>query len=396
MKRLLFTMAILLSCWSLMGQDESEGTTKFMLRGYSQGGFTATKDDNSFGSVGFSPLFIYRHDDKLIFESELEFEYEGGELSMALEYANVSIKVSNSLWLRAGKIIVPFGNWFERIHPSWINPLPTMPLGYGHGGILPTADLGIEARGAAYLGKMKFNYSAYLVNGPQLNDGDHEQEEAGMVSHGVTVDNNNNKFVGGRFGIFPFKNSSLELGFSGLTGKVGAKDSEFNKVGSRLYALDLSYIKSLNFMKSIISVRAQKSFINVDDVEYKIIHEDGDEEHLEFDNKVRSLYTQISIKPALVGSKFIRSLEFVGRYANINQPKGAPWAKNPTQLAFGVNYWFSWRSVLKFAYQINGVDDDDDGDSHDEPIDIHGPEPVGGHGAMGGANTFYIQWAIGF
>jgi len=44
---------------------------------------------------------------------------------------------------------------------------------------------------------------------------------------GAWGDNNNDKAFGGRLGIFPFTNSSLELGFSGYSAKVGGKNTPY-------------------------------------------------------------------------------------------------------------------------------------------------------------------------
>ena len=106
---------------------------------------------------------------------------EGNEVHLGLEYANMAYLLTKSLTLRAGKFLVPFGTFVPNLHPAWINKFPTRPLGAGHDGILPGAAIGLELRGAAYLGPVKINYSVYAVNGPQLNDGSVEAEEGGVL-----------------------------------------------------------------------------------------------------------------------------------------------------------------------------------------------------------------------
>ena len=141
--------------------------------------------------------------------------------------------------VRAGKFLIPFGTFMERLHPAWINRLPTRPLGFGHDGIAPSSGIGIELRGAFDLGGPKLNYSVYSTNGPRLKDGSEEPEEAGMLLFENFVDNNNSKAFGGRLGILPFADSSTELGFSAYsTNGVGDADSIYEDVGAFLYAID--------------------------------------------------------------------------------------------------------------------------------------------------------------
>ena len=211
---------------------------RFLLRGYAHSGLEMSKENISFVGGSFNPIFIFRQSDKLIFESELEAELDGNALNIGLEYADMSYLLTKSITLRAGKILVPFDIFIPNLHPAWINKFPSKPLGAGHGGILPSADIGLELRGAGYLGKVKANYAIYVVNGPQLNDGSEEPEEGGILHFDIVPDNNKRKSVGGRVGFFPMSNSTLELGFSGMYGKVGAKDTRYEDVASLLYGAD--------------------------------------------------------------------------------------------------------------------------------------------------------------
>jgi hypothetical protein len=298
-----------------------------------------------------------------------------------LEYVNISYLLTKNITFRAGKILLPFGIFVPNLHPAWINKFPTGPLGAGHDGILPRSDIGFEFRGGAYIGNMKFNYSAYIVNGPRLNNGEDEPEEAGMLHYGFVPDNNKGKSTGGRLGIFPFNDSSLELGASGMYGKVGDKDSEHKDVAALNYAFDLSYVKSLPFMSSVVDVKAQYSGVNVDDANYPDHENPGD--LVTFDNTSTTWFAQVSLRPALVENKILRNLELVGRYSELKTPEGSEWETNSTAFDFGINYWLDWRSLFKVSYRI---------------LDSGGEEPDGGdpgHTENLG-NTFFIHWAIGF
>lgn len=357
--------------------DWKPGKSRYMLRGYAHSGLEFREDEVSFVGGSFNPLLIFRQSDRLLFEGELEIELENGETHFGLEYANMAYLLTKSLTLRAGKMLVPFGTFVPNLHPAWINKFPSRPLGAGHDGILPGADIGLELRGGGYLGPVKTNYSFYAVNGPQLNDGTEEAAEGGMLHYGIVPDNNKNKAIGGRIGIFPMSNSALEIGFSGLYGKVGDKDSRYEDIAALLYAVDLSYVQNLPGISSLLDIKAQYSASSVDDADYP--EEDDPNEFHTFDNKSSTWFAQLSLRPAYVENKFFQNLELAARYSAIKTPEGAPWETDQKQFELGLNYWVDWRTVFKFTYaNISGE--------------------AGGHGGEeeAGGSAFFIHWAIGF
>ena len=327
------------------------GKSKFLLRGYAHSGLQATSDEVSFVGGSFNPLFIWKQSDRILFESEMELEPFGSETEIGLEYANMSYLLNANLTLRAGKILVPFGIFVPNLHPAWINKFPIMPLGVGHGGIVPSNDIGLELRGGSYIGDLKINYSFYAVNGAQLNNGDDEPEEAGQLHHAVFPDNNKAKTLGGRIGFFPFSNSSLELGISGMYGKVGAKETAMEDVAALHYAFDLSYVKTLPGMSSVLDIKAQYSGVNVDDANFPDHENPGD--FVTYDNSSTTWFAQLSIRPALAENNFVRSLEFAGRYSTLKTPEGSEWEVDNTQLDLGINYWLDWRTLFKVSYRIS-------------------------------------------
>jgi hypothetical protein len=389
-----FILLVLCASISVYGQDTlttidrqaaqnynslKPGKSKFMLRGFYHSGFEAVEQDgesrNSFVSGSINPVLLYKQSDRLFFEAEFEGEFEDGEFHWDLGYGNMSYVLNKYVTVRAGKFLVPFGTFQEKLHPAWINRVSNAPLGFGHDGIAPSSDIGIELRGAFYTGSVKLNYQAYVINGPQLKDGSDEPDEAGGLKFGFMEDNNNDKTVGGRIGIFPFSNSMMEIGFSGLTGQVGSTGSSYENVRANLFAVDLSLVKNLNFMKSVIDIKGQYNYSAIDDASYAV-PDDTTGLFYDFNNISNSSYIQLSIRPSLVESKFIRKLELVGRYSTLQTPEGSLWEKNPTQITFGLNYWLDWRTVLKLGYQTtDGIDEGDPSVSQ---------------------NKFYIQWAMGF
>lgn len=356
--------------------------TQFMIRGYGHTGLNSLSNDeeteSSYVGSAFAPIFLFKHSNRLMFEAELEFVLEGNELEVGLEYADVMYVLNKNMTVRAGKFLLPFGTFMERLHPAWINRLPTRPLGFGHDGIAPSSGIGVELRGAFDLGGPKLNYSLYSTNGPRLKDGSEEPEEAGMLLFQNFEDNNNSKAFGGRIGLLPFADSSTEIGFSTYsTSKVGARDSEYENVGAFLYALDFSFVKQIPALGGFVDIKGQYNNSDIDDATFIEIHEeDGEEEEYTFDNKSNSFYAQLSYRPTMAESDFMKKLEFVGRYSNFNAPEGAEWEEQSDQYAFGLNYWLTWRSVIKIAYQTT--------------------DSVGGHDGGGTTDGFFVHWAIGF
>lgn len=385
MKKLIIVLIafVLGSNINAQNNDFESSKTQFMIRGYGHTGFNSMNSgdekESSYVGSAFAPIFLFKHSDRLMFEAELEFGLENNELEIGLEYADVMYVLNKYMTVRAGKFLLPFGTFMERLHPSWINRFSTRPLGFGHDGIAPASGIGVELRGAFDLGGPKLNYAVYSTNGPRLKDGSDEPEEAGMLLFKNFEDNNTSKAFGGRLGLLPFADSSMELGFSAYsTSGVGNQDSEYENVGAFLYALDFSFVKQIAPLKGLIDIKAQYNNSNVDTATFIETHEDGDVEEYSFDNKSNSFYTQLSYRPIMADSDFLKKLEFVGRYSNFNAPEGAEWEEQSTQLALGINYWMSWRSVIKMSYQTT--------------------EKEGGHGNVGitKIDSFYLHWAIGF
>jgi len=386
MKKLIVSIIVLVIGYQVYSQTYNSfepSKSQFMLRGYGHTGFeymeSGDDKESTFLGAAFAPIFLYKHSDRLMFEAELEFVLEGDELETGLEYANVMYVLNDHATVRAGKFLLPFGTFAERLHPAWINRLPNAPLGYGHDGIAPSSGIGVELRGAFDIGGPKVNYSIYSTNGPRIKDGSEEPEEAGILEFENYEDTNLAKAYGGRIGILPLSDSSAEFGFSAYsTNGTGTKDTEYENVGAFLFALDFSYVKSVTALSGIVDVKAQYNNSNVETATFIEEHSDGDMEEYSFDNQSNTFYTQLSYRPTMAGSDFLKNLEFVGRYSDFNAPEGAEWEEKSTQYAFGLNYWLSWRSVLKLSYQTT--------------------ETEGGHDGDGVFNSdgLFVHWAIGF
>lgn len=360
--------------------------TQFMIRGYAHAGLEYKEVDgekqSTFVGSSFSPLFIFRHSDRLLFEAELEFAHlQDNSFEVGFEYANLSYVLNDYMTIRMGKFLLPFGTFVERLHPAWINRFSNMPLGFGHDGIAPISGIGVELRGAIPMGSAKLLYSLYSTNGPRLNTGDDEPEEAGLLHFDNFNDNNNNKAIGGRLALLPFANSSLELGASLYSGTVGDQDDpEYGDVGATMLAYDLSFVRQISALRGVLDVKAQYMNSNVDEATYfKLDPGDTIPTPYTFDNSSTAYFGQISYRPSMASSA-LRNFELATRYSVIKTPEGAEWEQHATQWSLGLNYWLNWRTVFKLSYQQTVSE--------------------GGHEAAPGqeitTNAIFLHWGIGF
>jgi hypothetical protein len=364
--------------------DFKSSKTQFMIRGYGHMGYESVKTngetESTYNGGSFSPIFLFKHSDRLMFESELEFEINEGALELGFEYADIMYVLNDYMTIRGGKFLLPFGTFMERLHPSWVNRMPTKPLGFGHDGIAPGSGVGVELRGAFRMGTSTVNYSFYNTNGPAIKTpAGVEPVEAGMLAFNNLRDNNNSRAFGGRIGLLPFANNSTEVGFSFYsTDKVGATGSPYENLGANLYAIDFSYVKQLPSLGGIVDIKSQYNNSKVDNIIYSIEEEPGVFEDLDFDNQSHSFYAQLSYRPTMSGNNFFKNLEFVYRYSEVRTPEGSGFESNKQESAFGLNYWISWRSLIKLNYQsITGE---------------------GGHDVVGDFDQkgVFLHWAIGF
>lgn len=190
----------------------------FLIGGFAEAS-AAFSDKNSgsgssFFSFSFNPALYFQYKDLLLFEGELEIEVaEDGTTETALEYGQIDLLLHDNVTLVVGKFLSPVGQYQERLHPAWINRLPTAPPGFGHDGVQPGSEVGVQVRGVIPFGGSRLTYALAAGNGPRLMEG-----EAALAQEGFGGDDNGNKAISGRIGFFPVP--YLEVGASFLTGKV--------------------------------------------------------------------------------------------------------------------------------------------------------------------------------
>jgi hypothetical protein len=378
------------------------GSTKLVVSGFADVNYINEDGGDDAFSGSLNPVILWQLNERLLFEGEAELAATEDEEEAEVEYAELLFIVNDYLTLGGGKFLVPFGTFGERVHPTWINKLPDAPLGFGHGGLVPLTAAGFQARGGTSAGPVRYNYAAFVINGPEMNE--EAGEEAGGHGHGGgggvgMLDFDKNEFdnldaYGGRVGILPF--SLIELGYSVYATEV---DTDFNdSVDVFVQGIDFSCIRNSELLRGIVDVRAEWIFSDMDqfgEVEHakdenghgdEAPHEDeededaeeGDDDHddeeLFFDNTRDGGYVQVAYRPTQANTDWINNLEAVCRYDMINHPGREGLDPDQERVTVGLNYWFGPSSVLKMAYRF------EDKDGHD----------------VDGQDALLVQTAIGF
>ena len=303
------------------------------LAGYASVDYISPENENSAFVANFNPMFHYQYSDKILWEAELEFEVaENGDTELGLEYSTIDLFLNDNFILVAGKFLSPLGNFRQNSHPSWINKLPSAPVGFGHDGAAPIAEVGAQLRGGVSFAKQsKITYAGYVGNGPKLEADDGEL-------HAVETDgfagNADDEFVfGGRVSILPIP--KLEIGLSGAFGDVAVVENDgIDITGDPLrdytvFGVDASYrLGNLDLRGEFISQE-------VDEQAASVAPEGA---------KWESWFVQGAYR-------FGREKwEGVIRYTDFTSPHADD---TQEQLAYGFNYLITPSAMVKFAYESN-------------------------------------------
>lgn len=312
-----------------MQQETKEGADAVVhLSGYAVAGYTNRRQEGGgFNQLNFNPIFHYQYRDILLFESELEFEIgEDGETETKLEYATIDWLFSDYAALVAGKFQSPLGQFRQNLHPAWINKFGSAPPGFGHEGAAPTAEVGVQLRGGYKTrGNTRFNYAAYLGNGPQLELNSGGDEIEAVETEGFTVNEDKKLAYGGRVAILPIHN--VELGLSVATSRVGLEDE----------ALRSYSVVGTDFWWQLAQFELRGEYIRQEvGSEPGSVAPEGQE--------WETWYMQTAYKPKAVPFEFVaRHTDFVSTHADQSQE----------QWGIGLNYLITSNAILKFGYEFN-------------------------------------------
>ncbi len=325
------------------------GSDRFLVTGY---GFARYRwsdrtDENTF-SAALNPIFLFRPFERVLFEAELEAMLpEEGESEISLEYAQADVELADFAMVAAGKMLLPFGEFIERLHPAWINKLVSHPLPFREpeeGGLLPFTEIGAQLRGGANLGYgpgATLEYAVYVANGPRF-----ESDEVGAPFASNNADLNRGKGYGARVGVQPLP---VDSGWGRLRLGASTWDGLWDAAGDHWltsWGIDAVY------QYDIAEVRG----------EYLFLRRDMPEE--EAADRREGWYVQGSYKLSRIGVPHLDRLELVARYSGQNQRAAeGELDPHPRQFAFGVDYWLSPAVVWKIEYDRDMPRDATDSDA---------------------------------
>ncbi len=271
--------------------------------------------------------------DNIFIEGQLEYEHAGKDID--LRYAFADYKVSNAFVIRAGKFLIPAGEFNEYLYPEYITK--TVNRAWVNREISPSAwaEVGVQVRGRlSTSGIATPFYSAYVVNG--LN-GDSGAGIRGLRGNARdSKGGNDNKAVGGSFGVDLGEDITLSTNY--YTGKY-TPDNELNLA---IYGFSFYLDKEKYSIWSEFHAADQEAYVDPDDTAAGVT-----------DLKKNGFYIQ-------GGYRIHKKWEPILRYDQINLD-GAP-DDDRQRVTLGLNYHLAKTAVVKVNYELvsdDGADEDD-------------------------------------
>src|SRR5437762_1212265 len=210
------------------------GTTKFLVAGYGTSTFEAKSGEDPFFDATFNAFFLWKLSDRLLFEGEIEFEFEDGNTTTNLEIAQASYLLNDYMTIGVGRFLNPMNYFVERQHMGWVNKFPDKPLAV-YDGLLPESDIGAQLRGVIPIGPTKLEYAAFVANAPNLITT--PDDTLGTLDFANTANHGGHVTVGGHVGFIPIP--ELEVGYGIRRSKVGPRDEAVEAI---LQSVDLNYV----------------------------------------------------------------------------------------------------------------------------------------------------------
>ena len=345
-----------------MAKEAYFGTTSMLIGGYGTANFIDQQEDgkdlHKAFSAAFNPLMLWKINDRIFFEGEIELELEGTNTTLNLEVAQVSYLLNDYMTLGAGRFLNPMNFFVERQHMGWVNKFPDKPLAV-YDGLLPESLLGMQLRGGIPVGPTRFEYSLFVTNPPTLN------MEDSLASGSVEFDDldnvNNHLSTGGRIGFIPVPHFSIGYGL--IASAVGPVGQDINAL---MQSVDVNIVKESPAIKGLMNIRGQWVWQNVDKVTY-----DPDGALLfgpvTFNNSRNGGYASLTYRPEYLKNEILKNFEPGVRFDYFSR-RNTPGHFDEWRYAFGLDYWIYQNVVVKGSYEL---DTHHDGDRADQNI-IHG------------------------
>jgi hypothetical protein len=337
------------------------GSHQFTWNGAVAGGFIYDRGNNTNTfALTFEPLVIYRLNDWISFEGELEAGLpQGTSAEFELPVAMWQLFLNDYLQVNAGIFDQPFGDWYEAQSALWVNRFVTAPLLYGAEAIVPPTELGLQLRGGLQWGALgqDLDYTSWVANGPGFSN--LPQPVVGQTLNPVNniQINTNGKAFGTRIRFYPFPLDSnlgrLEMGASTYNGKW-LNGNWFNSWG-----IDYAYLNG--------NLQTRGEYVQT----YRQMPGGASQD------KRQGWYIQLGYflqnlplpNLPLGLDRYIQNLEPLVRYSGVNQRavvaedistvpgigfSGSPSIFTPhsRQVALGIDYWIEPSIVLQTEFDM--------------------------------------------
>ena len=301
---------------------------------------------SAFALADFAPIFLYRFDDKVLFEAGFDVTLQndsngatpphdaGSSTSVDLSFAQLDYIINDYMTFVGGQMLLPLGTYTER-SAGWLNKIPDDPLVRD---LLPATGIGVQMLGAVPFGTpgQSLAYALYVDNGPSSTDG---TANAGSLDLGGNVGNlSNGNFgnlhgdpgAGGRIGWFhPFKpGTDLELGISGQSGTYDDADQ---------HLWSATVLDAALHITPAFEAKGEYVYTMVETSDMSTIHPKG--WWLQASYKLFGLNLDLPL---------INNLELVGRYDNYIDGLGT----HADRYTLGYVYYFSNTLLFEGDYEF--------------------------------------------
>lgn len=315
-------------------EPERENNPKFIMNGSADTGIFFQDETNlSFSTGKFSPTFNFFYDEKILVQINPIFLLnETTSSKIDINYFHFTFETTENSNLSIGKFLSPIGKFRQNLSPSWINKLPSDPVGFSEKeSVSPLHHIGVEFRGGTYMAKTKFFYSLFMSNGPEL------KSQLGSISiskEETNTDSDQNKMVGGRLGFNP--KLSLELAISSAYSKVGFEDKKNNNY--KIFGADLTFNSLVLNHGFMINAEYANSATSID--QFANLKESA--YYLQFGHLLSPQF-ELVLRHAEYSTETTPSREF----SLIRQKE------DRYQNSIGLNYLLQPNVIIKSCYEIN-------------------------------------------
>ena len=326
-------------------ESSAPGSTRHLLSGFASANFSSRRHEDSAFSANFAPLFLWRLNDRILFEGELDLDLAENDTDLDLVRAQIYYLLNDYVTLGAGKFLSPMNYLEDHLHQ--VNKLPDAPLAIRE--LLPQSNVGLQVRGGFPLGQTRLGYAFYAANAPSLRDDD--PARLGTLDFDNFSNHDGHLAFGGRVGFYPIPELEIGYGFqfSGVAAENGNPDAF-------LQSVDLNYVRDSAALKGTVNFLAQWAWSDIDSIIYDPEGSRGFGP-VSFDNSRNGGFVQLAYRPTMVRHRILNRLEPILRYEKFHQ-RQQPSGLDETRWTIGLNYWLLPSAVFKAAYQFGDRSDD--------------------------------------